>query len=97
MACTITISSVVGILPSGATLPTSIIVSGSASGCATGEIKVTIQCGGSPASVSVPVDGSGNWTATFSQPQCPCSKAITVTATCSDGSCDATTTVPLRC
>ncbi len=99
MACTITIGSVVGILPPGATLPTSITVSGTASGCVTGEVKVTISCGGAPASLSVPIDASGNWSATFSSNviRCPCDKNISVVATCSDGSCEAKTTIPLRC
>lgn len=98
MACTITIGSVVGILPPGSTVPTSIIVSGTATGCTTGEVKVTIDCGTGPTSVSAPVDSAGNWQATFgSNVVCSCDKPITVTATCSDGQCEATTTTPLRC
>lgn len=98
MACTVTIDSVVGSVPPNATIPTSIVVTGTASGCATGEIKVTIDCGTSPTSLSVPVDATGNWTASFgSNVGCPCEKPIRVRATCSDGTCEATTTVPLEC
>ena len=98
MACTITIGSVVGILPPGSTVPTSIIVSGTATGCETGEVKVTVDCGSGPTSVSAPIDSAGNWQATFgSNVQCVCEKPIRVTATCSDGQCEATTSVPLRC
>ncbi len=98
MACTITITSVVGILPANATLPTSIVVAGTATGCATGELKVTIDCGNGATSVLASVDSSGNWTVTFSgNVTCACDKPITVTATCTDGACEATTTIPLRC
>ena len=98
MACTITIGSVVGILPSSATAPTSIEVSGTATGCTTGELKVTIDCGGTPTSILVPIDSAGNWFATFdSNVDCACDKPISVTATCTDGQCEAKTSVPLRC
>src|SRR5688572_17905725 len=98
MACTITISSVVGILPSSATAPTAIEVSGTASGCATGELKVTIDCGDTPTSELVPVDAAGNWQVSFdSNVGCQCDKPIRVNATCTDGLCDATISVPLLC
>src|SRR4051812_43581402 len=98
MACTVTIDSVVGLLPPGATTPASIIVTGTASGCATGEMKVTIDCGAGSTSLSVPIDATGSWTATFgANVQCTCQKPISVRASCSDGACEATTTVPLTC
>lgn len=98
MPCTVTIDSVVGLVPPGATTPTSVVVTGTASGCLTGEIKVTIDCGAGPTSVSVPVDATGSWTATFgSNVQCTCQKPISVRASCSDGACEATTTAPLTC
>jgi FOG: PKD repeat len=98
MACTVTIGSVVGFLPPGATTPASIVVTGTATGCATGEIKVTIDCGAGAMSLSVPVDATGSWTATFgSNVQCTCQKPITVRAACSDGACEATQSAPLTC
>ena len=45
MACTITITSVVGTVPTPVSSPTGIVVTGTASGCATGLIKVTVDCG----------------------------------------------------
>src|SRR5882724_8943506 len=98
MACTVTITSVVGTLPPGGTVPTGIKVTGTASGCATGLIKVTVDCGGAPMSMSVPVSATGDWTAVFTSASvCQCSKPITVRATCSNGEREATLDTPLQC
>lgn len=97
MACTVTITSVVGTIPTPVSSPTGIVVKGTASGCATGLIKVTVDCG-SPMSLEVPVSATGDWTATFTTGGgCQCTKPISVRASCSDGQCEATFNAPLQC
>lgn len=98
MACTVTITSVVGILPPGGTVPTGIRVIGTASGCVTGLIKVTVACGGTPLTTSVPVSATGDWTAVFNSASvCQCSKPVSVKASCSNGECDAALDTTLQC
>lgn len=99
MACTVTITSVVGTIPPGGTVPTGIQVSGTATGCSSGLIKVTIECDGMPMAVTVPVTPTGDWTATFtSGGLCQCGKPILVVATCtSDPSCTDRLLAPLPC
>src|SRR6185436_409751 len=77
--------------------PTGIVVTGTASGCATGLVKVTVSCG-TPVSLLVPVDAAGAWTATFATGGgCQCTKPISVKASCSDGLCEASFDGPLQC
>jgi len=99
MACSITITSVLGTVPPGGTVPTGIQVSGTATDCSSGLIKVTVECGGMPMTLTVPVTPSGDWTASFtSGGLCQCSKPILVVATCtSDAGCVARLETPLRC
>ena len=99
MACTVTITSVLGTILPGGTVPTGIQVSGTASGCSSGTIKVTVDCGGAQMSMTVPVTATGDWTATFtSAGQCQCGKPILVVATCtSDPSCTDRLDTTLRC
>lgn len=98
MVCTVTITSVIGTLPPGFTVPTGIRVTGSVVGCATGSMKVTVDCGGTPMTLSVPISATGDWTAAFtSASNCVCSKPISVTASCSNGECEATLDAPLQC
>ena len=99
MACSITITSVVGTIPPGGTVPTGIQVSGSASGCASGLIEVRVICSGASMTITVPVGPTGDWTATFtSAGLCVCSKPIVVVATCtSDPTCVKRIETPLDC
>jgi hypothetical protein len=43
MPCSITINSAVGTLPPNATVPTGLRVQGTATGCATGSVKVSVD------------------------------------------------------
>lgn len=98
MACTVTIASVTGVLPPGGTVPTGIVVTGTSTECVTGLIKVTVDCGTSPMTMTVPVDAMGGWVATFgSASVCQCGKPISVRASCSDGGCESTLDTVLQC
>jgi hypothetical protein len=84
MACIITITSVTGV---GSPLA-SVHVTGTATPGGCGTVKVTLQCSGAAtATLAVPVDAGGNWTADFTSLanlQCSCGKLYTVFAECSD-------------
>jgi PKD domain-containing protein len=77
MACSITITSVTGLTPTAATSPTAIQVTGTASGCASGLIGVTVTCG-DLLTTSVRVDPDGMWTAIFSPVPATCQYGQTV-------------------
>lgn len=84
MACDIQILSVQGKRPSGATVATSVTVSGTASGC--GKVRVTLYCD-QPVSAVVDVDQYGNWSIPFlniDYLKCPCGGNVSVTAVCLD-------------
>jgi len=103
MPCSITISSVSG-TTTGGTL-TSIQVSGTATGCASGQVDVFINCG-SPKVIkgTANINNLGDWTVSFTAAQfqsvlCACDKNITVNAQCvGNTSCAAAPlTVQLHC
>ena len=96
MACSITITSVIG---TGGSPPTGIVVKGTAAGCASGSVVVEVTCGGAPLSLTVPVSPSGDWSTVFSSGgQCVCTKLILVIVSCKgDPNCVARLETPLRC
>ena len=87
MACEIHVTSVMGIVNPGGTVPTSIRVTGTANEC-TGKVEVRLSCsGGAPLTLTVPIDPvTGEWIAviTAGANQCSCSKPFEVVATCTD-------------
>lgn len=99
MACSVAITSVLGTIPPGGTVPIGIQVSGTATECASGLIEVRVVCGGTPMTLTVPVAPTGAWTATFtSGGLCQCDTPILVVATCtSDASCVKRLETPLKC
>jgi hypothetical protein len=97
VACTITITSVVGDSPL-----TTVHVAGTVTvgGCAS--VSVTLECTpGTGSTVVVPVDALGNWAADFTSLAglgCACSKPFVVHAKCTDADCTpAVTKGPLPC
>jgi hypothetical protein len=98
--CDISITSVIGAINPGGTVPTSIKVTGKAADCSSGLVDVKVTCGGPSMSLTVPADAAGAWTAKFTTGagQCPCTKPIQVVASCtSDRSCFDELQEPLRC
>ncbi|HJQ41207.1 MAG TPA: PKD domain-containing protein [Thermoanaerobaculia bacterium] len=87
MACEIHVTSVTGIVNPGNTVPTSIRVTGTANECTAGTVDVRLTCsGGSPLSLTVPIDAAGAWIAVFTAGanQCACTKPFEVIASCSN-------------
>lgn len=98
MACSITITEVVGIgLPGG--VPTSIRVRGTATDCK--EVTVIAYCHGTPFSGTTSVAADGSWTADLVAPRnsgCQCGGKIVVQAVCADDvTCTASGTAELKC
>ncbi len=88
--CEVNITSVIGIINPGNTVPSSIKVTGKATDCSSGLVEVKVACGGPSMSLTVPIDATGAWTATFTTGagQCPCTKPIQVFVACtSDPNC----------
>lgn len=81
MACSVTISNIVGL---GTPVPTAIKVNGGAVECSS--VKVSVTCPGPTAvtkTVTVPVDANGTWTAEVDHvPGCTCGHKVHVHAAC---------------
>lgn len=95
MACTISITSVIGVPVSGTS--TNVTVSGTVSGCASNKVTVTIGCGGGVGGSATVLVTGGNWTATILT-NCLCNQPMNITATCtSDPTCTVTISQTLIC
>src|SRR6516225_6935638 len=98
--CQITISSVVGFVPTGGAGPASIRVTGGAANCPSGSIRVTIACSAGSLQLVVPVTAQ-TWVADFTgiaSTGCDCNKRINVRAECVDKeTCAATFATVLHC
>ena len=82
--CTISInpSSVVASPVSGQSGLIDVTVSGTVANCSSNQIKVVIDCGGTPPTVMATITGS-NWTAT-ARTSCPCGSNVAISVTCLD-------------
>ena len=99
MACTITITSFLGAVSGGSSVPTSFQVNGTATGCPSGKVRVSVNCGGGIVSETVTVSPGGTWTATLPNDHgCPCEKPIFIEASCTDDpECRKVVEGPLEC
>ncbi len=95
MACTITITDAFGV---GSPTPSEVHVLGTATDCK--EVKVLLSCASPPGNeVVVPVDGTGHWSAVFTQvANCQCNGQVRIRVVCTaDPDCQITQSRDLPC
>jgi len=94
MACTISITNITGAPISSSA--TSVAVSGTISGCTSGQVNFSVGCGVQSVS-GIATVSSGTWSGSVDT-KCLCGQSVTVIATCSnDATCTTTTTQTLVC